>query len=187
ARLASGRLGTRDGHWPYDGGIAHARVAVMLALPATIVPAAALAFWPAARERARARASTTALALLVVLYTTGAVNEPHAGWRVQGALLLALLGAWSWAWRPRALELPPALACALAAAIAAILLAGVLASGKPLLDYRTWNLFGTTYRPTSFNWNQTYRALAWPKSNETMVEVASSGPHLWRATTLDRF
>ena len=149
ARLVSNGLGTLDGRWPYDGGIAQARVTVMLALPATIVPAAALAFWPASRAPDRARGRLLALVLLLVLYTTGAVNESHAGWQVQGALLLALLGAWGWAWHPRALVLPPALACALAAAIAAIVLAGVLASGKPLLDYRTWNVFGTIYRPTS--------------------------------------
>lgn len=184
-RLVSHGLGALDGRWPYDGGLVQARVAVMLALPATIVPAAVISFWPAARVRARTNA--TALGLLLVLYTTGTVNQSHAGWRVQGALLLALLCAWGWAWRPRPLELPPAIACALATAIAAILLAGAFASGHPLLNYRAWNPFGTVYSPTSFDWNQTYRPLQWPKSSETMVEVASPSPHLWRATTLDRF
>ena len=185
AALLPWHLGALDGRWPYDGGLVQARVTVMLALPATILPAAVISFWPAAH--ARSRANATGLGLLLILYTTGTVNQSHAGWQVQGALLLVLLCAWGWAWRPRPLELPPALACALAAAIAAILLAGALASGRPLLDYRSWNPFGTVYRPTSFDWNQTYRPLQWPKSGETMVEVASPTPHLWRATTLDRF
>ncbi|HEX4563338.1 MAG TPA: transglutaminase-like domain-containing protein, partial [Solirubrobacteraceae bacterium] len=184
-RIVSHGLGELDGRWPYTGDLAQARVAVMLALPASMVPAAALAFWPSARRRVRAHAA--ALALLLLLYTMGEVNESHAGWQVQGAVLLLLLCAWGWAWRPRALDLEPALACALAATIAAILLAGALAAAKPLLDYRAWNPFGNAYPPASFDWNQTYQALAWPKSQETMVEVSSRSPHLWRATTLDRF
>ena len=32
-----------------------------------------------------------ALALLLALYVTGAVNEPRTGWQVQGAVLLAAL------------------------------------------------------------------------------------------------
>jgi protein-glutamine gamma-glutamyltransferase len=181
----SAGLSSLDGRWPYDGGAPHARLAVMLALPVTIVPAAALAFWPVASASARAR--VTGLSLLLALYTTAAINESRAGWQVQGTLLLALLCAWGWAWSPRALEPVPALASVVAIGVAALVLAGVLESPAALLDYRAWNPFGTVFAPTRFDWNQTYGPRSWPRSGETMVEVASPAPHLWRATTLDHF
>src|SRR5947209_2965797 len=43
-QLLSRGLAALDGRWPYEGGFAQARIAVMLALPVAIVPAAALSF-----------------------------------------------------------------------------------------------------------------------------------------------
>jgi protein-glutamine gamma-glutamyltransferase len=178
-------LNALDGRWPYAGGVAHARLAVMLAVPAVVVPAAALAFWPGARRGGARRAC--ALALLLGMYATAAINEPRGAWQVQGALLLALLCAWAWAWRSRPLDPLRAFAWALAGGLAALLLAGALDARSPLLHYRAWDPFGPAYPATSFDWNQTFGPLRWPNTNEVMVEVAARAPRLWRATTLDEF
>ncbi len=188
ARLASELargLDALDGLWPYSGEFAEARMAVMLALCAATVPAAALAFWPGERRAPERRIA--ALALLLILYVTATANESQVGWQVQGILLLALVCAWVWAWRPRAADRVRALAWMLVGAVLALLAAGVVRSGKPLVDYHDWNPFGPAFTATSFNWNQVYGPLPWPTSTETMVDVASPSPHLWRATTLDRF
>lgn len=185
AEAVSHGLNALDGLWPYRGELAQARLAMMLALPTTLIPAAALAFWPGAR-RAPAR-RVGALALLLGLYLTAASNESQVGWRVQGILLLALLCLWGWAWRPRPADYPRAMAWMLVGAIAALAGASAVHARGPLLDYHNWNPFGLAYSPTSFNWNQVYGPLPWSDSTETMVDVASRAPHLWRATTLDRF
>ncbi len=177
--------GALDGLWPYAGTVRYARLAVLLALPMTILPGAALAFWPA-RRRARER-RLLALALLLALYVTGAANESQIGWQVQGTLLLVLLGLLLWAWGPGYLPDARASACLLVLCILALVGAGLLNPGRALLDYRDWNPFGTAFPATSFGWNQVYGPLPWSKSTETMVSVSSPGVHLWRATTLDQF
>lgn len=174
-----------DGLWPYHGALTQARMAVMLALPAVIVPAAALAFWPGARRAAERRVA--ALALLLGLYVIAAMNESQTGWQVQGMLLLVLLCLWGWAWRPRPAAVGRALTWTLLGAALALAGAGVVRSGRPLIDFRAWNPFGPAYAATTFDWNQVYGPRTWPNSTETMVDVASPTPHLWRATTLDSF
>lgn len=179
-------LNALNGLWPYRGDAGRARTAVMFALPLAIVPAATLAFWPTDRWASRRR--TLALSLLLVLYIAAATNESQVGWQFQGVLLLALLCAWAWTWSPKASQDGGrAAAWLLAVAALALLGAGVVQSRTPLLDYRDWNPFGPAYSPTSFDWNQAYGPLPWSSSTETMVSVASRAPHLWRATTLDRF
>jgi len=185
ARELGRGLDGMNGLWPYKGELAQARMAVMFALPAAIVPAAVLAFWPGARRAARRR--ILALALLLGLYVTAAMNEPQVGWQVQGILLLALLGLWGWASRARPVDGGRATAWILVGAALALIGAGAANSGQPLVDYRDWNPFGPAFPATSFDWNQVYGPLPWSKSTETMVSVDSRTPHLWRATTLERF
>ncbi|HTU80207.1 MAG TPA: transglutaminase domain-containing protein [Solirubrobacteraceae bacterium] len=178
-------LDALDGLWPYTGGAPRARLALLLALPATIVPASALVFWPGA-WRAPARRAL-ALGALIGMYAIAAMNEQHAAWRVQGVLLLGLLCVWGWAWRSLPVERGRAVAWLLVAGALALTGADALSSGAPLIDYHAWNPFGPAFPATSFNWNQTYGPLSWPNTTEQMVSVRSRAPYLWRATTLDRF
>ena len=182
--LARG-LDALNGLWPYAGEAPQARAAVMLVLPASILTASALAFWPGARH-VQAR-TALAMSALLGLYLIGAMNESQVGWQVQGVLLLAVLCLWGWSWRARPLDSGRALAWMLAAAAIALALAAVLRSAAPLIDYRDWNPFGPAFPAVSFDWNQRYGPLPAYKSTEPMVAVQSSAPHLWRATTLDRF
>ena len=174
-----------NGLWPYRGNAGQARAAIMFAAASAIVAAAILAFWPGDR-RARTRRAI-ALCLLLVLYVAAASNESQIGWQVQGTLLLTLLCAWVWAWRGRVHDRGRATAWLLVVVALALVAAGVVESGTPLLDYRDWNPFGQAYSPTTFNWNQAYGPLPWASSTEPMVSVTSRAPHLWRAATLARF
>jgi protein-glutamine gamma-glutamyltransferase len=182
--LARG-LDALDGLWPYTGHAARARLAVMLVLPATIVPAAALAFWPRAGAKRELRAGS--LALLLGLYAAAAANQSRAGWQVQGVLLLALVGLWGWAWSEHRADGPRALAWLAVLACLALLGATLAGTTRPLLHYRAWNPFGPAFPPTRFDWNQRYGPRSWPNSTETMVEVAARRPELWRVSALDRF
>jgi transglutaminase-like putative cysteine protease len=174
-----------NGLWPYRGNAGQARAAIIFVAASAIVAAAILAFWPGDR-RARTRRAI-ALCLLLVLYVAAASNESQIGWQVQGTLLLTLLCAWVWAWRGRVHDRGRATAWLLVVVALALVAAGVVESGTPLLDYRDWNPFGQAYSPTTFNWNQAYGPLPWASSAEPMVSVASRAPHLWRAATLARF
>lgn len=173
-----------DGLWPYAGRSPQAREAIMACIAAGLVPAAALAFWPARGGGARGRLG--ALSLLAVLYVTGDLNGPRAGWKVQGLGLLLALGLWGWASRSRRAEDGRAAAWLLAGAVVSVLAAGALAGG-PVIDVASWGFLGEPGADTAFNWDQTYRPLPWSTSPAEMAEVSSRGPHLWRATELDRF
>ena len=185
ARDISHGLHALTGSWPYRGEAPWARTSVTLALPATIVPAAALAFWPRAPHARGAR--LYAFALLLGLYLLAAVNQTRVGWQVQGVLLLTLACLWAWAWHT-----PPqlgvrAVTWALVLMTLALVGAGLLSSPTPVLNYRAWNPFAPAFAGIRFEWNQVYGPLPWTNTAETMVSVESAKPHLWRATTLDRF
>ena len=139
-----------------------------------VVAAAALAFWPGERRRAGRR--LTALALLLALYITGAVNESRTGWQVQGAVLLAALYLLAWADRTWRRDDGRAGAWMLALAAVSVLGAGAMAGSSPLINFRAWNPFGPAFAPTAFSWNQTYGPLPWSSSSETMVLVELPHP-----------
>ncbi len=183
-RLAHG-LQELNGLWPYTGESRRARLVVVAALAGALMGAAALVFWPAAGAARRRRAG--ALAILLGVYLTAVVNQPRAGWQLQGLMLLALLSLWGWAWWPRMHERGRALAWLAVAAVLALLLSGFMQRSGALIDFHDWNPFGRVYPAQSFDWNQTYGPRVWPNTSEAMVEVSAGAPRLWRASTLDRF
>ena len=72
----------------------------MLAVPLFLVPAAALAFWPAPKWGAPMRA--TALVLLVALFGLALAERTPNGQLWRGLVLLLLIAAWLWLPRLRA-------------------------------------------------------------------------------------
>ncbi len=184
ARQTGRGIEALDGLWPYRGHLPQAREAVMSCIAAGLVPAAALAFWPARRGASTRRLG--ALSLLVALYVTGAVNGPQAAWKVQGLAALLALGLWGWASRSRRAEDGRAAAWLLVGALVSLLAAGALAGG-PVINVASWTVLGEPGADTAFSWNQTYRPLPWSNSTAVMAEISSAAPHLWRATELDVF
>ena len=177
--------GNLDGRWPYRDSALQTRIAIQACVPAAVIPAAALVFWPGAAGRSRRHLA--ALALLLTLYVTAAANEPHTGWQVQGLLALLALYLWGWSSRTRRAEDWRAAAWLLAGTILCLPLAGALAGAGPLIDVKAWQPFREPGATTAFDWNQTYGPLRWSTSTATMAEAASPSPHLWRAAVLDRF
>jgi transglutaminase-like putative cysteine protease len=183
-RGLSGGTSHLDGRWPYRGSSLQTRIAIQACVPATVLPAAALVFWPGQAGTSRRRLA--ALSLLLTLYVTAAANEPRTGWQVQGLIALLALYLWAWSSRTRRAEDGRATAWLLAGAVLSLPLAAALAA-KPLIDVKAWQPFGVPGATTSFNWNQTYGPLPWSTSTASMAEVDSRSPHLWRAAVLDRF
>ena len=175
-----------DGLWPYDGGAVPAGVVVMLGVAAGVVGAAAIAFWPAGDPELQA---CVALVVLLVLYATGAVNEPESGWQVQG--LLAAAAAWLWVfawWRSPDVALGGRAGAWIAAAsLVGVLAAGVLESSTPLVNFHAWNPFSGEVPGVQFNWNQEYGPLDPQHSGEVMFSASAPAPYRWRVTTLDDF
>src|SRR4051812_45255836 len=68
-RLSRGFAGLDSFEWPYPGPDEWVRLTILLAMPLLVVPAAALAFWPARRFAAGMR--TLALVPLIAAYGTG--------------------------------------------------------------------------------------------------------------------
>jgi transglutaminase-like putative cysteine protease len=184
--------------WPYVGSSRWARVDILLVLAATLIAAAALAFWPAhgrgtVATARRAVRQFAALALLLALYVDGVIDGPAGSATAEGLVLLALIAAWLWLpaeGRARAdggrLRWPVAVAWLAAGGAAAALLAGSLASRNPWLNYRAWELFGPG-PGTAFTWEQTYGPIHWSRGQQVMFTVKGSAPQLWKTTTLDRF
>jgi transglutaminase-like putative cysteine protease len=184
--LGNGFAGLAGDLWPYRGSDHQVRLVVLLAIPVLVVPAAALAFWPGPR-RATARRRTAALALLIGLYITAVVNQEPGAWGLRGLALFGLLAAWLWLDRLGRLQTGRAVAWLSVFALGALVLAALLPAPVPWLAYRNWDPFGSGLTPTSFQWNQRYGPISWPRSRATMLEVAAPEAQLWKVTTLDRF
>ena len=87
-----GSLGRAD--YPYDGGDAWSRLALLLALAPLLALAAALSFWP--RPRSGRWMRRCGLAVLLVSYGIAATVSPPSHPLLNGALLFALLAAALW-------------------------------------------------------------------------------------------
>ncbi len=179
--LAGGLDGLGAWLWPYRGSSAWSQRAVLLVVPVALLAAGALCFWPGA-GRARRAAS---LALLVGLFLAGAANAPQSEAGLRGLALLALIAAWlapapsgtgGAARAARWLVLP---------ALLALLARPAISSSSAWIPFR--DAPGTSSAVTSFQWDQTYGPIDWPRSEDTMLTVESPDPGLLRVTTLDRF
>jgi hypothetical protein len=182
ANVGDGLRGIEDAAVPYDGGNAWVSLDFILGGTAMTAIAAAIAFWPAARRDHR---RVVALVLLLASYAVPiALYQPGAElfW---GLLLLILSAAWLWISRLHGARRNIALAVAFGAGVLALPIAA-RAGDEPLLDYRTWNLFGAS-ASVSFNWDHTYGPLQWPNDGATMFSVKTARPLYWKASVLDRF
>jgi hypothetical protein len=169
--------------WPYRGGDAWGRRLVVLAVPAMLMLAAALAFWPrGARWQWPGRLA--ALSVLITLYLTGVLNGSQTSWRVEGLLVLAILAAWLF---PMVLSGPQGVRAGIWLGLAAAAaLTGSALTGRThaVIDYRAWR--GAT-PPLAFQWDQLYGPLNWPRDDVTVLRVVAARAEPWRMTTLDRF
>jgi transglutaminase-like putative cysteine protease len=178
-------VGVQGVDWPYDGPDEWVRRTILLGAPLLLVAAAALAFWPAARE-ARPPLRGAGLVLVIATYAIAVTTNDPGRPLLYGALLLALIAAWLWLPRMGRRERAAGAAAVVAATLVALPVAGMLDGDRPWFDYRSWSPFGAD-TGIAFDWSHQYGPLDWPRQGSTLLTVRSDEPHFWKAQTLDRF
>ena len=184
ALLDRGFDGLRRVSWPYSGPDGFVRLTILLAVPAVLVLAAALAFWPV---RSKPGFDSVALVLLIAFYTVAITDQEFTGDIGRGLLLLLLIAAWIWL--PH-LGRRGALAGAAALAVAGLFampVAAALDADRGWVDYSEWGIGGERTSSATFDWNHRYGPIDWPRSGRTLLAVKSDQPHYWKAETLDVF
>ena len=171
-------------HWPYDGSEPWGSVVLLLAIPLVVTAAAAFAFF--GRRR---RLRPVAVVLLLGLYGVAVTEHEVSGELGRGVALLLLTAAWLWL--PRMPERGAQTAIAAAGAVLVACLAALPAAARykddePLVDYKSWNPFGSR-AATRFNWSHKYGPIDWPREGTTLMNVRSEERHYWRLETLDTF
>ncbi len=177
--------GLKDWLWPYRGSDRWSRLAVLMVIPAALVSSACICFWPA--RRAGWARSVAALAVLLALYLTGLANagaESASGF--QGAALLVLIAAWLWAPTIAASQLTRAAGWLVLCGALALIAAPALSANRPWIDYRQW-VASPAGQASTFQWDQLYGPLPWPRSPQVMFSLDAPTPALVRVTSLDRF
>ena len=182
--LNRGLLGAQASIYPYTGGDPWVRLTLMLLGPLFLVPAAALAFWPAPRAGGVLRAAS--LVLLIGLFGMALAESTPNAQVGRGLALLVLIAAWLWLPRLRGNDAVAAAAALAVAAVVALPLAGALDKSGGWFDYRNWRLFSAKGGIT-YSWNQTYGPINWPRRGTTLLFVKSDRPYYWKAETLNSF
>lgn len=181
--LDRGLSGIRTVEWPYAGDERWVRLVILLAAPAALVLAAALAFWPARRGRGTLRA--LGLVVLLALYGTAVTEHDPGSPLPRGLALFVLVAAWLWLPRLRAKEAGAAAVTVLAVGLLALPAAARLDGETAVIDYQSWNWFGG--KDVTFDWSHSYGPLDWPREGTTLLHVRSDRPLYWKAETLDTF
>lgn len=181
--LVVGLEGASELDLPYAGGELWTRLALLLAIPAALVPAACLAFWPA---RNRARLRTGGLAVLIILYTVAVTWDAPSAELVRGIPLLLVIAAWLWLPGLPARRALPAAAAVMLAGLVAVPLAGRVEAAGPIVDYKNWSLFGKQ-RAVEFDWDHSYGPLDWPQRGTAVLEMRARRPLYWKTTTIEAF
>ncbi|MGO9489219.1 MAG: DUF3488 and transglutaminase-like domain-containing protein [Solirubrobacteraceae bacterium] len=165
--------------WPYRGEDPWSRLAVLLVAPVALLAAGVACFWPG-RGQARDR-RVLALAVPIGLFVAGAANTPGSLPGLRGLVLLALIAAWVWLPAVGVADAPRATRWLLACGLVALLV-------RPALSAPAWIDFREVASPgVSFQWDQLYGPISWPRSTATMLEVSEPRAEELRVTSLDRF
>jgi transglutaminase-like putative cysteine protease len=182
--LHHGLLGAQSTTYPYDGTDHWVRLTLGLAAPAFLVPATALAFWPAGRATPVLRGM--ALVVLIVFYGMALAERSPAGQIGRGIALLLLIAAWLWLPRLKMRDAGAASVVVIAAALVALPLAAKLDSSKGWLDYKNWRVLGDT-AGVHYSWNASYGPINWPRRGTTLLYIQANRPYYWKAETLNDF
>jgi protein-glutamine gamma-glutamyltransferase len=187
--IARGTGGLGAWLWPYRGGREWTRLVVLLIVPVTLVVAGGLCFWPVRAEAGDKGSGgevrrAIALALLVALFLTGAANSSQPEPGLRGLVLLVLIAAWLWLPTLGENEIIRAGRWLVLCALLALAGRAALGSPAPWLGFR--EAIGAE-QSASFQWDQVYGPIDWPRSTATMFSVATAHPGLMRVTSLDRF
>src|SRR4051812_19158812 len=183
--LNHGLLGAQSATYPYRGDDRWVRLTLLLNGPALLVPATALAFWPA-RPRVAAGLRFASLVLLLLLYGMALAERTPHGEIGRGFVLLFLIAAWLWLPRLQMRDAGAAAAVVIVAALVALPVAARLNGHTGWLDYRNWRVLGNT-PGVDYRWDHSYGPITWPRRGTTLLYVQASQPFYWKAEALDDF
>ncbi|MGI8713740.1 MAG: transglutaminase domain-containing protein [Solirubrobacteraceae bacterium] len=173
---------------PYVGHSHAVRLVIVLGAAVLLLDAAAVMAFagragPSFGDGRRAAAALPLLALAVVPSTLVHPQLPY----LQGLILFALLAAFMWGERLRRDGASAALTVAAVAGVIGALVAPRLDTHRPWIDYRSWAGTLVKVHVDSFNWNQTYGPLRWPRSGHDVLTVSARSGDYWKAEDLDQF
>ncbi len=183
--LNHGLLGAQAAMYPYGGEDGWVRLTLLLAGPAFLVPAAALAFWPA-RPRVASALRFASLVLLILLYGMALAERSPHGEIGRGFALLLLIAAWLWLPRLQMRDAGGAAAVVIVAALVALPVAAKLDGHTGWLDYRNWRVLGNS-PGVGYRWDHNYGPINWPRRGTTLLYVQASQPFYWKAEALNDF
>ena len=166
--------------YPFAGAGEWARLLLVVPVVPLLIAAAVFSFRPG---RDSSRPPIAGLVLLIAAFAIPATARPTAAPLLWGAVLLLLAAAWLWGERVRR---GPALVLIAGFAAVAIPVTTSLAGDEPPIDYRGWSVPGTS-AGVSFDWDQTYGPIDWPRTGEPLFRVHTDRANYWRAEVLDEF
>jgi transglutaminase-like putative cysteine protease len=184
-RIGAGLQALPDVLVPYLGSNHGVRLVIVLGAAVLLLDAAAvIGFAP--RTFGDGRRAAAALPLLALAIVPSTLVHPQLPY-LQGFVLFAALAAFMWGERLRRDGAAAALAVAAVAGVVGALVAPRIDSHRPWIDYRSWT--GTLVRAhvDTFNWNQTYGPLRWPRSGHQVLTIRARTGDYWKAQDLDQF
>jgi transglutaminase-like putative cysteine protease len=181
--LHHGLLLAQSAIYPYDGRDQWLRLTLMLAGPAFLVPATALAFWPGKSQGMR---RGVALVILIGLFGLALAERAPSSQIGRGFALLLLIAAWLWLPRLNTKDMGAAAVAVIAAAVLALPVAAGLDGSGSWIDYRHWHVLSNS-RGVGFQWNHSYGPIDWPRRGTTLLYVKADRPYYWKAEVLDSF
>ena len=181
--LARGGAALNTVRLPYLGREPWVLTTVQLTGAGLCWAAAVLACWP----RGRGGPRTAALALLLVLAAAPIVSIGAQRPVLLGLALAALTAAFLWLER---LSKRPGLGLAVlgaAALLTAVPLGAAADREEPWFDYKAFSERIGGGAAVTFDWDQDYGPIDWPREGVELFRVRSRTPYYWKAETLDFF
>ena len=183
--IGTGLSGLANTLVPYAGPGEAVRLVIVLGAAVLLLDAAiVMAFAPAGfGDARRAGAALPLIALAVVPATLVRPQFPY----LQGLVLFALMAAFMWGERVRREAVGTAVVLATLAGVTAAVAAPRLDQHHPWVDYRAWAGAPTNVHVDSFDWNQTYGPLHWPRKGRVVMTVTAKQGDYWKAENLGLF
>jgi transglutaminase-like putative cysteine protease len=186
-RIATGLNALPNALVPYLGTSHAVRLVIVLGAAVLLLDAAAvLAFAGRGSPFGDGRRAAAALPLIALAVVPSTLIRPELPY-LQGLLLFVLLAAFMWGERVRHGAVASAVGVIALAGIGGAIAAPRIDQRSPWVNYRAWAGAAVPRRVDTFNWNQTYGPLRWPRSGHQVLAVQALKPDYWKAENLDTF
>ncbi len=184
-RIGTGLTALPTALVPYLGTSPAVRLVIVLGAAVLVLVAAAVIGF-SERSLGDGRRAAAALALTALAVVPSTLVRPEWPY-LQGLLLFALLAAFLWGERVRRPAAASALVMVTLAGVAGAIVAPGIDQGKPWVDYRAWTGMLVRQHVDSFDWNQTYGPLRWPRNGHEVLTVQARTGDYWKAADLSTF